>query len=126
MVSKPRVRLCRCGRPTIRGRHHYCVVCQAAAYARPRQRSGRKQNTASTTVRGYGAVHQALRKRWASRVVRGEVRCARCGRLIVPGTPWDLGHDDYDRSRYTGPEHRACNRATSGRRVETRVRSRRW
>jgi hypothetical protein len=81
----------------------------AAELEAPAPRRGR-----STTERGYGHRHQTLRKRWALKVERGDVRCARpgCGRLIVPGTPWDLGHDDTDPSRktYSGPEHRACNR----------------
>ena len=38
-----------------------------------------------------------------------------CGRLIMPGEAWDLGHNDLDRSRYSGPEHSKCNRGTAGR-----------
>lgn len=67
----------------------------------------------NTTERGYGNAHQALRRRWAPKVKRGEVDCARCGKLIQPGTPWDLGHDDEDRTIWTGPEHAKCNRATA-------------
>jgi hypothetical protein len=81
---------------------------------------------ASTTERGYGTRHQRLRRDWARRVAAGEVWCARCGNFIEPGTPWDLGHDDRDRTIYTGPEHAACNRATAGRRRVRRRKSRRW
>jgi hypothetical protein len=90
--------------------------------------------TATTTRRGYGWRHQKLRARWAPIVAAGGVHCARgeqClrrdqpgGTLIVPGEPWDLGHDDLDRSIYTGPEHQRCNRATAGRR--RRRTSRKW
>jgi hypothetical protein len=77
---------------------------------------------ASTTSRGYGARHQQLRAGYKRRMAHGEqFTCWRCGELVDPQQPWDLGHDDHDRSSYKGPEHRGreCsqggNRATSGR-----------
>jgi hypothetical protein len=69
-----------------------------------------------STLRGYGTEHKRERRRWAQLVERGEVVCARCGGAIVPGMLWDLGHHDRDRTLYVGPEHRRCNRSTSGRR----------
>jgi hypothetical protein len=85
----------------------------------------------STSSRGYGTQHQALRKRWARLVDSGQVICARCRRPIHPGELWDLGHVDGSKTDYAGPEHRRCNRATElhgvkrGRRVQ-RYMSRRW
>jgi hypothetical protein len=79
----------------------------------------------STTQRGYGHVHQMVRRRWAPLVATGRVRCARCGGFIGVGEPWDLGHRDDDRSMYSRPEHRRCNRATAGRREPPRA-SREW
>jgi hypothetical protein len=75
-----------------------------------------------TSEHGYGTDHQRLRRVWAQRVSSGGVCCSRCGRPIIPGMLWDLGHDDFDRSRYTGPEHRECNRATS----KPKLYSRKW
>ena len=76
----------------------------------------------TTANRGYGSRHQALRAKLAPRAAAGLTRCARCGKPIRPEEPWDLGHDDFDRTRYTGPEHARCNRATTGRKRN----SRRW
>lgn len=81
----------------------------------------------NTTARGYGARHQAERKRWAPKVEAGETACWRCRQPIKPGVEWDLGHDDNDRNKYRGPEHaRAAdcpaggNRSTKGRETPKR------
>jgi hypothetical protein len=82
----------------------------------------------SPAQRGYGHPHRRERKRWAPKVATGTVPCARCGELIGAEAPWDLGHVDGDKSRYQGPEHRACNRATAGRREKRKGpgKSREW
>ena len=69
-----------------------------------------------TTARGYGGRHQALRKRVAVLVASGAAVCWRCSRPILPWMAWDLGHDDYDRNIYRGPEHRRCNRSSAATR----------
>jgi hypothetical protein len=74
----------------------------------------------TSAQRGYGARHQQLRAAWEPVVAAGRVDCWRCGQRIRPRQPWDLGHDDVDRTRYRGPEHQACNRGAS-RRLPRRV-----
>lgn len=79
---------------------------------RPVRRPARQ----TTTQRGYGTAHQKLRRDVAKIVDAGGAICWRCGRLIVPGEPWDLGHrDDVPgakiRGIYAGPEHRSCSRS---------------
>jgi hypothetical protein len=64
----------------------------------------------STIKRGYGAHHEALRERLRPQVEAGEARCARCGKIIEAGTPWDMGRvDGTNRTVVSGPEHRRCN-----------------
>ena len=66
--------------------------------------------------RGYGRDHDRLRRALAPIVEAGRATCWRCGLPIQPGDPWDLGHDDYNRSITRGPEHAyTCNRSAAGR-----------
>lgn len=78
-----------------------------------------------TAERGYGGQHQAERARWSPVVAAGQAWCARCGQRIAPGQPWDLDHDDHDRTRYRGPAHRACNRKAGGKLGATIIHARR-
>lgn len=73
----------------------------------------------TTSDRGYGYHHRRVRAALQPHVDAGEATCWRCSHPILPGTPWDLGHDDTDRSIYRGPEHVKCNRATAAARGNT-------
>jgi hypothetical protein len=75
---------------------------------------------AKTHLRGYGWTHRQIRESFKRAVAAGVCYCTRCGEWIDPAEPWDVGHDDVDRSLYSGPEHRRCNRATNGRRMTSR------
>jgi len=90
-----------------------CIVCGCPGTNRcktsPCKRPTRQE-------RGYGAEHDRLRAAWKPLVAAGGVDCYRCEEPIEPGTRWDLGHDDVDRSKYSGPEHAdECNRSAGGR-----------
>jgi hypothetical protein len=61
----------------------------------------------------YGRRHQKLRAVVALDVAAGLAVCWRCRKRIAPGSAWDLGHDDFDRSIYRGPEHSYCNRSSA-------------
>jgi hypothetical protein len=119
----------RCGR--LSPRRNFCAPCRRerdreqkrARYWRAVAAGVRMPTPAE---RGYDAQHRALRKRVAREVEAGRAVCARCGRWIAPGTPWDLDHRDDDRSQYLGPSHSRCNRQTSGRRKQQTLRSRAW
>lgn len=71
-----------------------------------------------TVDRGYGSAHKRERRRWKRKVDTGTIHCWRCGTWLNPNEPWDLGHDDRDRTTYRGPECLPCNRATAGRKTQ--------
>ena len=71
----------------------------------------KRHHKLSTTARGYGPAHRQLRARWSLEVDRGSVLCGRCGRLIEPGTFWDLSHPGDDKTQQPVPWHRYENRA---------------
>jgi hypothetical protein len=82
-------------------------------------------STKRRTSPAQGRRHHNRRLALKPLVESGCVRCARCGELIAPGAKWDLGHVDGDPTRYSGPEHLGCNRATARHRGERKV-SRDW
>jgi hypothetical protein len=71
----------------------------------------------------YGGAHQAIRRAMAPYVPGS--RCWRCGYPILPGQPWDLGHDDDNPALYRGPEHARCSRSAGARKGNARRRARR-
>jgi hypothetical protein len=110
-AGQPVVRLCqRCGDPATSSRHQLCDTCRARPHpTRSRTRSAPREQL-SRRLRGYNAAHDRLRASWVPRVKAGGVACGRCGRLIEPGTPWDLGHPGDDKRLTPVPWHRRCNR----------------
>jgi hypothetical protein len=70
----------------------------------------------------YGGAHQAIRRALAPYVPGS--RCWRCSLPILPGQPWDLGHDDDNPAVYRGPEHARCSRAAGARKGNARRRAR--
>ena len=62
--------------------------------------------------RRYDRRHKRIRAKWAPIVASGQATCARCGKWIQPGTPWDLDHSDDDplQREYLGASHARCNR----------------
>jgi hypothetical protein len=118
----------RCGTvPAISQRHRYCASCRDVVAREQRKVRGRSRSRGSATERGYGTRHKQERAKWEPKVAAGGVVCARadCGRLILPGEPWHLGHVDEDRTRYAGPEHVKCNCGTSKRANHRRSRAKR-
>jgi hypothetical protein len=62
----------------------------------------------------YGSDHKRLRAALVPRVATGSVICSwpGCGKPILPGQAWDLGHLDGRPGVYAGPQHASCNRKT--------------
>lgn len=69
----------------------------------------------SPKARGYDAPYHRARARAKRLVDSGRAVCWRCGKPIAKGAPFDLGHDDHDRSIIRGPEHPQCNRSAAGK-----------
>lgn len=81
----------------------------------PQHRREAEQTRGSRQSRGYNYKHERARAQWAPIVMRGGVLCRRCQQPLDPDQPFDLGHDDTDRTLPAAPEHTTCNRATAGR-----------
>lgn len=68
---------------------------------------------ASTTDRGYGSEHQAIRKALLADAY-GQA-CPHCGFPMLQGQSLDLDHTA-DRTAYRGFAHASCNRSEGARR----------
>lgn len=120
------VRRCRDCRQPVEKHKQLCTDCRKAAenaWHRKPNGGRRRYPRASTTERGYGAAHQKVRKVWRQRIDAGECPpCGYCGRPILPGQFWDLGHPNDDRSQIPVPWHRSENRRFGGSQTQRRRR----
>src|SRR3954468_7627698 len=66
--------------------------------------------------------HRNARKRLGRDVAAGGVACWRCGRPIVPGSKWHVGHDDAGVA-IMGAEHAVCNLSAQNRVRAARARA---
>lgn len=85
-------------------------LCTKHAREADKARGSREQ-------RGYDHAHRMFRKAFIPEHQAGTLICWRCREVIPPDEPFDLGHDDNDRTIYRGAEHQRCNRATNGRKT---------
>lgn len=92
-----------------------CPRPAAGSYCTEHTRE-RDKARGTTTQRGYGATHQRARQQIKPAVEAGQVTCARCFKPIAPGEPWQLDHQDEDRTKYLGPSHKLCNLSAAGKR----------
>jgi hypothetical protein len=110
-------RSCRyCGRETWSPHSPYCRE------HRPSFEQRQRWAAKSREARGYGNGHKALRERAAALVAAGLATCARCGRPIPAGAPFDLDHSD-DRAAYLGVSHTSCNRRAGARKANAKRRA---
>jgi hypothetical protein len=78
----------------------------------------------SRQERGYDTAYDRARAQWKRKLDRGErvdchaPICLMPMRLLLPGAPFDLGHDEARNIR--GPEHPLCNRSAGGKAAHAR------
>ena len=125
-----------CRQRSVRKRRHwYCEVCRPIIQAKKEGARGpRTPEKRLWDAERYGHKHTLARKRWATLVEQGGVRCARgadcfyvehgLAAVISPHELWDLGHGPD--GEIWGPEHRRCNRATARWTKPESPRSREW
>jgi hypothetical protein len=99
----------RCGALTWSAKSPYCREHRPSLEERARWASKTRE------ARGYGAAHRTVRTRYEALVASGLASCARCGKPIAAGAPFDLDHDD-SRGGYIGVSHPRCNRLVGARR----------
>jgi len=95
-----------------------CGVCGSASGCKfcgdaCRSRTARPVEAEERRKQLYDRDHHRRRRLLAPLVATGTVVCPTCGRLIMRGQAWDLGHRDGVPGEYLGAQHARCNRRTT-------------
>lgn len=93
------------------------TLVEAGAYRGLCDQHRRELNRArgTSTERGYGADHQAEKRRGEALIEAGAlVLCCRCPEPILPGQRFSPDHTD-DRAGYRGFSHEQCNLSAAGK-----------